>query len=85
MKQNERPNLQQMLSNKKTLQKVAQSQEAQQLAGMLTRDRDPADLQKIAEKAARGDTSELNQLIRSIASSPGGAQLLQKLNEAIEK
>lgn len=84
MKQNEKPNLQQILSNKKTLQQIAQSPEAKALAGMLAK-RDQASLQKIAEKATQGDTRELSQLISSIASTPGGAQLLQKLNKSIEK
>lgn len=83
MTPNNKPDLQKALSDPKTLQRVAQSQEAQALAGMLSKDRDPQQLQKIAQKAAKGDMAELQQLIRSIASSPGGAQLLQKLNRTI--
>jgi len=85
MKQNNQPNLQQIFRDKKTLEQVAKSPEAQALAGMLSQGRDQASLKKIAENAARGDTTQLNQLIQSIVRSPGGAELLQKLSGSIEQ
>ena len=48
---------------------------------MLTQGTDQASLQKIAERAARGDTAQLKSLIQSITSSPGGAELLQRLGK----
>lgn len=84
MKQSNQPNLQQLLNNRKVLQQVAQSPDAQALAGLLTRGQDQSSLQKIAEDAARGDTSQLSQLVRSIASSPDGAELLRRLSQSIE-
>ena len=79
MKQNNHSNLQQTLENKKLLEQLASSPDAKALANMLARGQDQASLQKIAEKAAKGDTTQLKALIQSISSSPDGAELLQKL------
>lgn len=79
MKQNNQSTLRQTLENKKLLEQLANSPDAQALAGMLTRGQDQASLQKIAEKAAKGDTTQLKALIQSISSNPGGMELLQKL------
>jgi len=84
MKQNNQPNLQQLLSNKKALQQVAQSPDARALAELLTKGQDQASLQKIAQDAAKGDTAQLGQLVQSIASSPSGAELLRRLSQSIE-
>ena len=85
MKQNDRSGVQQALSDKKLLEQVAKSPDAQALAGMLTQGRDQAALKKIAEDAARGDTAQLSQLIRSISSSPDGAELLRRLGNSFGK
>ena len=77
--------LQRLLSDKKTLEQVAKSPDAQALAGIITQGRDQASLKKIAEDAAKGDTSQLNQLIQNIVRSPGGAELLKRLSGTIEK
>lgn len=79
------PELQQLLGNKAAMEQLAKSREAQTLAGILTQGRDPADLQKIARDAAKGNTQQLSELLRSITSSPGGAQLLQQLSRSLEK
>ena len=59
--------LRQLLSDKKTLEQVAKSPDAQAL------------------DAAKGNTSQLNQLIQNIVRSPGGAELLQRLSGTINK
>ena len=82
MKQNNQSKLQQALNNKKMLEQVASSPDAKALAGMLTRGTDQASLQKIAENAAKGDTTQLKALIQSITSTPGGAELLQRLGNS---
>lgn len=81
MKQNDQ--LQQLLGDKKALERVAKSPDAKALANMLTQGQDQASLRKIAESAAKGDTTQLNQLIQSIVRSPGGAELLQRLSGSI--
>lgn len=85
MKQNNRSDVQQMLGDKKILEQVAKSPDAQALAGLLTRGRDQASLQKIASDAAHGDTAQLKELIGSIASSPDGAELLRRLGNSFGK
>ena len=82
MKQNNPSKLQQLLGDKAVLEQVAKSPDARALADMLTQGQNQASLKKIAENAAKGDTAQLNQLIQSVASSPGGAQLLQRLSES---
>ena len=82
MKQNNQPNLQQLLSDKKAIEQLTKSPDAKALASILTRSQDQASLKHIAEKAAKGDTA---QLIQSIVRSPGGAELLQRLNSSLEQ
>ena len=73
MKQNNQPKLQQLLGDKQILEQVAKSPDAKALASLLTQGQDQASLKRIAENAAKGDTTQLNQLIQSITSSPSGA------------
>jgi len=75
----------QALGDKKVLEQLAQSADAQALAGMISRGQDTASLQRIAEKAAKGDTAELKGLIQSITSTPGGAEILQRLGDSFNK
>ena len=77
--------LQRLLSDKKTLEQVAKSPDAQALAGMISQGQDQASLKKIAADAAKGDTSQLSQLIQNIVRSPGGAELLQRLSGTINQ
>ena len=85
MKQNNQPDVQKALRDKKMLEKVAKSPDAQALAELLTQGRDQAALKKIAEEAARGNTAQLSQLIGSITSSPDGAELLRRLGNSFGK
>ena len=85
MKQNNQSKLQQILNDKAVLEQVAKSPDAKALATMLTQGQDQASLKRIAENAAKGDTTQLNQLIQSITSSPSGAELLRRLSSSFEK
>ena len=85
MKQNNQPKLQQLLGDKQILEQVAKSTDAKALASLLTQGQDQASLKQIAESAAKGDTSQLNQLIQSIANNPSGAELLRRLGESFGK
>ena len=57
-------------------------EDAKALAAMLSQGQSQASLKQIAESAAKGDTAQLGQLIQSVAGSPGGAELLRRLNES---
>ena len=83
MKQNNQPNLQQLLSDKKAIEQLTKSPDAKALASILTRSQDQASLKHIAERAAKGDTSQLKDLISTITSSPGGAELLSRLSGSL--
>ena len=85
MKQNDTSKLQQLLGSKKTIERVAKSPDAKALAKMLTKGRDETSLKQAAEKAAKGDTSQLSEIIQSVMSSPGGAELIQRLNGVIDQ
>ena len=85
MKQNNQTKLQQLLNDKAVLEQVAKSPDAKALANMLTQGQDQASLKRIAESAAKGDPTQLNQLIQSIASSPSGAELLRRLSGSFEQ
>jgi len=85
MKQNNQPKLQQILNDKAVLEQVAKSPDAKALASMLTQGQDQASLKRIAESAAKGDPTQLNALIQSIASSPSGAELLRRLSSSFEQ
>ncbi len=82
---NNQSKLQQILNDKAVLEQVAKSPDAKALANMLTQGQDQASLKRIAENAAKGDTTQLNQLIQSITSSPSGAELLRRLSSSFEK
>ena len=81
MRQNDRSKLQQALGDKKLMEQLANSPDAQALAGMLTQGTDQASLQKIAERAAKGDTAQLTEAIRQLMRDPEGARLIQKMKD----
>ena len=85
MKQSDRGSIQQMLGDKKVLEQVSKSPDAQALANMLAQGRNQADLKRIAEQAAHGDTAQLKELIGSITASPDGAELLRRLGNSFGK
>ena len=75
--------LQRILGDKNALRQIAGSPDAQALAQMLQRGQSQASLKKIAENAAKGDTAQLKELISTITSSPGGAQILSRLSDTL--
>ena len=82
---NQNKTLQSMLNDKKVMQQVIQTREAQALMGMLQKSQSPASLQQAAQKAARGDTSELAALLQTLTNQPEGARLLQQLSSKLGK
>ena len=84
MRHNDTSRLQQALGSKKTLERVAKSPDARALAQLLTKNRDEASLKQAAERAAKGDTSQLSDIIQSVMKSPGGAELIERLSGVID-
>lgn len=85
MRQNNPQDLQKLLGNRKAMENLSQSPEAKALINILSRGRSEASLQQIAQNAAKGNTAQLSELIRTITSTPDGAQLLQRLSRTIEE
>lgn len=85
MNQKQQPDLQRMLGDKNALRQLAGNRNAQQLAAMLSQGQDQASLRQIARKAASGDTAQLAALVSSIARDPQAAQLLQRLQEDLQR
>lgn len=82
MAQNHKPDLASLLNNRKTMEQMLESSDAQALASMLTKHHDQGELEKMAQQAMGGDTAAIQSLVRSITESPEGAELLQRLGNA---
>ncbi len=85
MKPMNQSKLQQALGDKKLMERLTNSPDAKALADILAKGQDQASLQKIAENAAKGDTAQLKQLIQTITTTPGGAEILQRLGNRFGK
>ena len=81
MAQNDRNDLTKLLGNKKAMEQVARSSDAQALASLLSKGHDPADLQRMAQSAMTGDVSAIQSLMKSITESSEGSELLRRLSE----
>lgn len=75
----------QLKRNPAMLQQLMQSRDGQTLMHMLTQKDRGAALQRAAQSAARGNTADLAQLVSQVMQSPGGAELVQRINQAIQK
>ena len=75
----------QLKRNPAMLQQLMQSRDGQTLMQMLTQKDRGAALQRAAQSAARGNTADLAQLVSQVMQSPGGAELVQRINQAIQK
>ena len=82
MAHNHNPDVTSLLSNRKAMEQMAGSADAQALASMLTKNHNQGELEKMAQRAMSGDTAAIQSLIQSITSNPEGAELLQRLGTA---
>ena len=57
----------------------------QALMQMLTQGDRGAGLQRAVQSAAKGDPSEMVRLVNQVMQSPGGAELVQRINKAVQK
>ena len=74
-----------LLKNKALLQSLMQSRDGQALMRMLTQGDQGAGLQRAAQSAARGDPAEMVKLVRQVMQSPSGAELVERINKAVQK
>lgn len=83
MAQNNTPDLSALLGNRKAIEQLAGSSDAQNLASMLTKTHNPKDLEQMARSAMSGDTSAIQSLFRSITDNPEGAELLRRIGNSL--
>ncbi len=77
--------IEQLKSNPAMLQALMRSQDGQTLMRMLTQSDRGASLQRAAQSAARGNPSEMVNLMNQVMQSPDGAALVNRINQAIKK
>ncbi len=75
----------QLRRNPAMLKALMQSQDGQALMQMLTQGDRGASLQRAVQSAARGDTSAMVQMVNQVMQSPGGAELVERINKAVQK
>ena len=83
MAQHNKPDFSALLGNRKAIENLAGSADAQNLASLLSRNHDQKDLEQMARSAMSGDTTAIQSLFRSITDSPEGAELLRRLGNSL--
>lgn len=67
------------------LQSIMQSQDGQRLMQMLSGSDGGAALNQAAMQASGGNTAEMVRMIKNVMSSPGGAALVQRIHDSLQK
>ena len=75
----------QLRRNPAMLKSLMQSQDGKALMQMLTQGDQGAGLQRAVQSAARGDTSAMVQMVTQIMQTPSGAELVERINKAVQK
>ena len=71
--------------NPAMLQNLIRSKDGQALMQMLMQNSGGASLQQAAQAAAKGNPAELARMIQQVMQSPGGAELVERINRAVQK
>ena len=74
--------MEQMKGNPAMLQAMMQSRDGQALLQILTQQDQGASLQRAAQAAVKGNPAELMQMVNQVMKSPGGAELIERINKA---
>lgn len=77
--------VQQLKSNPAMLQALMRSRDGQTLMRMLTQGDQGAGLQRAAQAAAMGRPEEMVRMVNQVMQSPGGAELVERINQAVRK
>ena len=75
----------QLKRNPAMLRTIMQSRDGQALMQMLTQEDQGAALQRAVQSAARGKPQEMASLVNQVMRSPGGAELVERINRAVQK
>lgn len=77
--------VEQLRNNPAMLKALMQSQDGQTLMQMLTQGDRGAGLQRAVQSAAKGRPQEMVSLINQVMQSPGGADLVERINKAVRR
>ncbi|WP_295581024.1 hypothetical protein [uncultured Oscillibacter sp.] len=77
--------VEQLRSNPAMLQSLMRSRDGQALMQMLTRGDQGAGLQRAVQSAARGNPADMVKLVSQVMQSPDGAELVERINRAVQK
>ena len=75
----------QLRRNPAMLKSLMPSRDGQTLMQMLTQGDQGAGLQRAVQSAARGDTSAMVQMVNQIMQTPSGAELVERINKAVQR
>ena len=75
----------QLKSNPAMLKELMQSRDGQALMRMLTQQDQGAGLQRAVQAAVKGDPSDMVRMVNQVMQSPGGAELVARINKAVQK
>ena len=75
----------QLKKNPGALRALMQSGDGKQLMEMLTRGDGGAGLQRAVQSAAKGNPSEMVEMVQQLMSRPEGAALVQRIQKAVQK
>lgn len=75
----------QLRKNPAMLKSLMQSQDGQTLMRMLTQDDGGTSLRKAVQSAAKGDAGAMTRMVSQIMQSPEGAELVERINKAVQK
>jgi len=82
MDENSKNFMEQMRKDPAAMQRLLSSRDGQMLLQMMMQNGRGASLQQAAQNAMRGDTSQIMQMINQVMQSPGGADLVERINKA---
>ncbi|MDY3984714.1 hypothetical protein [Dysosmobacter sp.] len=77
--------MEQLQRDPSAIQGLMQSRDGQALLRMLTQQDQGASLQRAAQSAVKGDTTQLARMVTQVMQSPDGAALVERINKAIRK
>lgn len=83
-KQSGLPNAEALMQNQEKLRQMLSSPEVRRLASLLNA-QSGGQLQQAARSAKSGNTAQLEQMMRTLSTSPDGAQLLEQLQQKLGK
>ena len=76
---------QELQKNPAALKAIMQSSDGQALLRLLTQKDRGASLQQAVQSAMRGDTTMMSRMVQELMQSPGGAGLVERINQSVKK